>query len=337
MCTKFQLVKWCSVIGLTGMLHAGVFLFYVPQKNIESEPSSANELSEEVVDLTFLIENSSSSNETEAILEPEVSEDIPDLSAKNEEEPPDELEKELEVADAEAILEAQQEADRLKKEQEIIEQQILEEKRIEELAKQAEQERLLALENERLEKLKEEKERLEKERLEKQRVEQEKLAEQKKIAEQKKLAEQKRKEAELRKKQEIARKEAARKKLEADQRAKKAAAEKARLAAQKREQQRKAALATTVHTKASTTKSIYPVYPRSLERKKIEGRVGVSVVISTSGKVTSARVSKSSGYADFDKNAITAAKKWRFKPAKNGLGQAISSTKTLYFNYKKDN
>ena len=70
-----------------------------------------------------------------------------------------------------------------------------------------------------------------------------------------------------------------------------------------------------------------PSYPRSLQKKGVEGKVKVKVHISTSGKVSNAYVVSSSGHSDFDNNAVKAAKKWRYETAKNGLGQPIEDTK----------
>jgi len=62
-------------------------------------------------------------------------------------------------------------------------------------------------------------------------------------------------------------------------------------------------------------------------RKKIEGTVKVKVQIGSNGKVTNASIYASSGQGDFDSSALRAAKKWRYKPAYNGLGQPVASSK----------
>ena len=106
-------------------------------------------------------------------------------------------------------------------------------------------------------------------------------------------------------------------------------AEKAR-----REQRRRAALAKKISKPASVIARKSPTYPRSARRKNQQGRVVVTVIVTTSGKVANPRVSKSSGHSSLDRAALAAAKKHRFRPAKNGLGQSVTSTKAIPFSFK---
>lgn len=57
-----------------------------------------------------------------------------------------------------------------------------------------------------------------------------------------------------------------------------------------------------------------PVYPAALAGSGTAGTVLVSVKVSPDGRVFSPTVIKSSGYNDFDKNAVAAARTYRFRP-----------------------
>jgi periplasmic protein TonB len=58
-----------------------------------------------------------------------------------------------------------------------------------------------------------------------------------------------------------------------------------------------------------------PDYPDELRREGVSGLVMVKCSIDAQGNVSEAEVEKSSNAA-FEKPAITAVKKWKFKPAK---------------------
>jgi len=57
-----------------------------------------------------------------------------------------------------------------------------------------------------------------------------------------------------------------------------------------------------------------PAYPASLRSRKIDGVVTVLFVVDSNGRVTNAKVEKSSDPA-FDKPALDAVRKWKFDPA----------------------
>ena len=68
-----------------------------------------------------------------------------------------------------------------------------------------------------------------------------------------------------------------------------------------------------------------PRYPRTLERRKIGGIVGVQIRVNPRGRVASTSVFKSSGHQELDSAALASANRWRFRPAlKNG--EKIAST-----------
>ncbi|MBC8148320.1 MAG: energy transducer TonB [Verrucomicrobiaceae bacterium] len=57
-----------------------------------------------------------------------------------------------------------------------------------------------------------------------------------------------------------------------------------------------------------------------------QGTTIITFVVGTSGRVTSAQVTKSSGHAALDQAAISAVRTWRFTPARSGLGHAVPYT-----------
>jgi len=73
------------------------------------------------------------------------------------------------------------------------------------------------------------------------------------------------------------------------------------------------------------------VYPSVLKAQGIEGNVAVMIRIAADGNVLSAKVLKSSGYAEFDAAAREAALKERFAPATRG-GDPIEYT--LKYTYR---
>ena len=93
-------------------------------------------------------------------------------------------------------------------------------------------------------------------------------------------------------------------------------------------------LAGKVVEQASVASHFVPHYPRSARRKGLQGRVVVTVTVGASGKVSSCQISESSGYSTLDQSAVSAARRYRFFPAKNGLGQAISVRKAIPFNFQ---
>ncbi len=95
-----------------------------------------------------------------------------------------------------------------------------------------------------------------------------------------------------------------------------------------------AGLAKKVIQQASVLSRSTPNYPKSARRKGLEGRVIVTVTVGTSGKVSSCQISQSSGHSTLDQSAVSAARRYRFRPAKNGLGHAVSVRKAIPFNFQ---
>jgi len=78
---------------------------------------------------------------------------------------------------------------------------------------------------------------------------------------------------------------------------------------------------------------VQPSYPSSLLSKGTGGKVVIGCVIDENGKVVSTSVKQSSGNAEFDKAAISAVTKWKFKPATKA-GQNVRATCAVPFNFE---
>jgi periplasmic protein TonB len=92
----------------------------------------------------------------------------------------------------------------------------------------------------------------------------------------------------------------------------------------------------TIYTKVDENpvpvKTPPPRYPDSLRRDGVSGVVAVTVVIDETGAVISSVVAKSS-HPDFEKPALEAITKWKFKPGKkDGTPVKVKATLPLRFN-----
>lgn len=79
-------------------------------------------------------------------------------------------------------------------------------------------------------------------------------------------------------------------------------------------------------------KSVNPVYPEEAKAKGIEGKVYLSILVDTGGKVKEAKVLKSDNPV-FDTPAIDAARQWLFSPAIKD-GKAVEAWLTMPFMFK---
>lgn len=78
-------------------------------------------------------------------------------------------------------------------------------------------------------------------------------------------------------------------------------------------------------------RTVPPVYPDELRRDGVSGLVMVKCHIDAQGNVVETEVEKSSNAA-FEKPAVAAVKKWKFKPAKqDGNPTAIKVTIPIKF------
>lgn len=65
-----------------------------------------------------------------------------------------------------------------------------------------------------------------------------------------------------------------------------------------------------------------PIYPEWAKREGVEGIVRLTFFVRPSGTVKeNIVVQKTSGYQEFDQNAIEALKTWRFEPLRNAIGE----------------
>jgi len=77
-----------------------------------------------------------------------------------------------------------------------------------------------------------------------------------------------------------------------------------------------------------------PRYPKSARRNKQEGHVVITVTVNASGKVSSSQITRSSNISSLDRAALTAARKFRFQPARNGLGQPVAVKTAIPFTFQ---
>jgi protein TonB len=76
-----------------------------------------------------------------------------------------------------------------------------------------------------------------------------------------------------------------------------------------------------------------PVYPEQARVEHRQGVVLLLVSVSASGDPISISVGRSSGYTDFDNSAMTAVRRWKFRPASVG-GMNIPSTVGIPVNFE---
>lgn len=79
-------------------------------------------------------------------------------------------------------------------------------------------------------------------------------------------------------------------------------------------------------------KSTKPTYPRSLRKQDITGAVVLDVLVDETGKPIEIVLNKSSGYTEFDDNAIKCVKQWTY-PAwqENGKPSKVVSRQNIDF------
>lgn len=88
---------------------------------------------------------------------------------------------------------------------------------------------------------------------------------------------------------------------------------------------------TKVDENPSPVKTAKPNYPSDLKRDGVEGIVAISCVIDENGEVISSKVTKSSN-PGFEKSALDAISRWKFKPAKKD-GKAVKVKVTIPFRF----
>lgn len=164
------------------------------------------------------------------------------------------------------------------------------------------------------------------------RVKRETEAKTKQLAEQQKLAEQRTREAAAA--QQIAAQQTAAASAAAPaptQAPAPAAADTARREAEQRQQQAAAqAAAAARQTAAPTLRPVStpaPRYPADALRSNTSGEVLVEITVGTDGSVTNARVLRATPARTFDREALSAVKRWRFEP----VAAPVTTRRTLAF------
>ena len=79
-----------------------------------------------------------------------------------------------------------------------------------------------------------------------------------------------------------------------------------------------------------------PLYPPIERRQGREGRVMLALFVDDSGRVSQAGVRESSGSEAFDQAALNAVKRWRFTPARDRDGRALSRWCTVRILFQMD-
>lgn len=81
------------------------------------------------------------------------------------------------------------------------------------------------------------------------------------------------------------------------------------------------------------TSKFPPRYPPGLKSKKINGRVIVRALVDENGQVGEVGIKASSGHPEMDQAAMTAIKRWRYKPAIKG-GRKVRAPIVQPFNFR---
>ncbi|MFP6683102.1 MAG: TonB family protein [Polyangiaceae bacterium] len=87
-----------------------------------------------------------------------------------------------------------------------------------------------------------------------------------------------------------------------------------------------------VDTPPTVLSSARPSYPRSAERRRIEGWARVALLINAHGRVSQARVLSTRGHKAFGDAVLASIKSWQFQPATlSGQAVAVWATRTINF------
>lgn len=76
-----------------------------------------------------------------------------------------------------------------------------------------------------------------------------------------------------------------------------------------------------------------PHYPDNARMLGQEGKVTVRLHVTSGGEVESAEIGRSSGFTDLDQSAVSAARRARFKPARQD-GKPVSAVMDLQFEFR---
>jgi periplasmic protein TonB len=92
----------------------------------------------------------------------------------------------------------------------------------------------------------------------------------------------------------------------------------------------------STHANSITSTHSTPPYPSEAKQKSHQGTVLLHIMITASGDVSNASVSKSSGFPELDQEAVSwVTAHWKYKPAvENGASVASASDAQVVFNLK---
>ncbi|TDX52997.1 energy transducer TonB [Orenia marismortui] len=76
-----------------------------------------------------------------------------------------------------------------------------------------------------------------------------------------------------------------------------------------------------------------PIYPASMRRREIEGKVILKVLLDQQGSVKKIKVERSSGYQKLDQAAVEAVGKWKFSPTKKE-GKEVEALVLIPVNFR---
>lgn len=85
--------------------------------------------------------------------------------------------------------------------------------------------------------------------------------------------------------------------------------------------------------KPEILQSAQPKYPEEARKKGLVGTAFVEILVDESGKITSSKIKKSSGYKLLDDASIEAAQNFKFSPGKKG-GKTVKTQMVIPFKFK---
>jgi protein TonB len=80
-------------------------------------------------------------------------------------------------------------------------------------------------------------------------------------------------------------------------------------------------------------RSIPPEYPYGAKRNRVEGEVVVRMLVTSKGVPTNLSIESATPANVFEKAALSAAKRWKFRPGRY-KGQAVDTWVLLPFNFE---
>jgi len=76
-----------------------------------------------------------------------------------------------------------------------------------------------------------------------------------------------------------------------------------------------------------------PAYPSAARQRGWEGDVLIAAEVRSDGRIGTARIKRSSGYASLDDSALEAVRAWRFEPARR-MGSPVDAWVEIPIRFK---